>query len=178
MDRNIYIYIYMCSWFLGQYAAPLFGIYELISGPRRVNQRPPLPKALIMRNGGAAFCGKSIIVSRWWNRDFCQKAILEDLLRVLILAWQNPYFVFHLWRFGSWRRIQRGRKTRKRFNTRGFGAISRLLRLQLPLDGLDRLDFAEFFGNNFCGSYKSVFFFGSSNFWTKLGWRAKKGLQN
>ena len=40
------VYIYICIWiyiyvFLGSFAAPLFGFYELIRSPRRVNLQPP-----------------------------------------------------------------------------------------------------------------------------------------
>ena len=172
----MYIYIYIYA--PGLVCRPFLGIYKLISGLRRVTKRPPPSEITVfvvlhfaenrlLSDGGIGLFKKITHLGGPFARGFWLGQI-------------RLFFLFHLWRFGSWRRNQRGRKTRnasKQGVSERFGVF---LRLQLPLDELDRLDFAQLCWNiYFCRSYKFVFF-GSSNFWPNWVWRAKNsmGLQN
>ena len=90
----VYVYIYIYCWV--SMRPPFFGIYELISGPRRVNKRPPPSEitVFVVRNPGAAFCRKSIIVSRWWTRALCRKPMSEDLLRFFFGLAKSVFLFF------------------------------------------------------------------------------------
>ena len=72
--------------------------------------------------GGAAFCGKSIIIRKWWNRVFSQKGHFRGFLRIFLatLPW-GRFFSSLL--FCLLARQSKRRTHANRYETRGFGAI-------------------------------------------------------
>ena len=108
----------------------------------RVSQRPVPSETtcFVVRNRGAAVCGKSIIFSRWWNRAFRKRAIFEVFCVLLLLKG----VFFRSCRPVSWQQVKEVDR-RKTLQNKGFRSDFASFYLFYSFDILKRLDFADLF---------------------------------
>ena len=78
----ISIYLSICLYARLLVSGPDFRVFdELISGSGRVNKRTGSSETTCFCSAKwkTAFCGKSIIIRKWWNRVFRKRAVLRFL---------------------------------------------------------------------------------------------------
>ena len=147
----------------------------VVSGPyfrdlwvkKRSGNKRPVPSettCFVVRNWGLQFADFTFFSAGWWNRVFCKKAILEDLLRIFFRGsfWASFFVCGVLAHGGEVEEVQR----RETLQNKGF--LSEFASLHV----FDSSILQTFLQNNFCTSYKFVF--RGSILWPNWVFRIKK----